>query len=387
MKKNVLIGLTGSIAAYKTCELIRLFKKAGFDVKTVATEASLLFIGEKTLETLSNNPVYCDIFQKRGETEHISLADWADIFVIAPASANTISKITAGVADNLLTSVTCAYLGKNKPLFIAPAMNEGMWNNVFVRENVSKLKEAGVKIIDPVKGSLACGYEGTGKMEEPDKIFGAAFDYLIDKKNKKIVVTSGGTKEKIDPVRFITNASSGKTGAALADCAYARGYEVVLITTAKAEKPYKVINVQTAYEMQKALYEEFKSADYLFMTAAVSDFKVKNYVNSKIEKSEIKNDSYSVELSLNPDILKNIGAVKKENQKVIGFSLTTQNTIEIAKEKLKNKNCDFIVANEPDTALDGDTSEVWVIDKNEKITKIEKAKKSEVANSILEIVL
>lgn len=387
LNKNILIGLTGSIAAYKTAELIRHFKKAGANVKVVATESSLLFIGEKTLETLSDNPVFVDMFQKRLETGHISLADWADLFVIAPISANSISKIATGIADNLLTSIACAYLGSKKPLFIAPAMNVGMWNNPFVQENIQKLKAVGVQIINPIEGELACGYNGIGKMDEPVNIFNFVKNSLIEKKNKKIVITSGGTKEYIDPVRFITNASSGKMGNALADVAYELGYDVTLISTVDVEKPYTVIQVDTAQNMLSSVEKEFKDADYLIMASAVADFKIKNYKDQKIKKSDIKNDSYTIELSLNTDILKYIAQNKKEGQKVIGFSLTTENTIEIAKEKLANKNCDFIVANEAKTALNKDTNEVWVIDKSGKITKIDNAAKDKIAKSILEIVL
>lgn len=387
MTKNVLIGLTGSIAAYKTAELIRLFKKEGMEVKVVSTESGLLFLGEKTLETLSNNPVYVDTFQKHLETKHISLADWADVFVIAPISANSISKIAAGIADNLLTSIVCAYLGKNKPLFIAPAMNDGMWNNPIIKENILKLKNIGVNVIEPINGFLACGSEGTGKMEEPNIIFEKVKNSLIEKKNKKIVVTAGGTREYIDPVRFISNSSSGKMGISLADSAYNMGYDVSLITTVNVKKPYNVIPVETAEDMLNKTKEEFLNADYLIMAAAVSDFRVKNIKNSKIEKSEINNGSYNVELVLNPDILKNIAQIKKENQKVIGFSLSTENLVEIAKRKLNEKSLDFIVANEAKVALNKDTNEVLVIDKNENITKIGPYKKEEIAKLILEIVL
>lgn len=387
MTKNVLIGLTGSIAAYKTAELIRLFKKEGMEVKVVSTESGLLFLGEKTLETLSNSPVYVDTFQKHSETKHISLADWADVFVIAPISANSISKIAAGIADNLLTSIVCAYLGKNKPLFIAPAMNDGMWKNPIIKENILKLKNIGVNVIEPINGFLACGSEGTGKMEEPNIIFEKVKNSLIEKKNKKIVVTAGGTREYIDPVRFISNSSSGKMGISLADSAYNMGYDVSLITTVNVKKPYNVIPVETAEDMLNKTKEEFQNADYLIMAAAVSDFRVKNIKNSKIEKSEINNGSYNVELVLNPDILKNIAQIKKENQKVIGFSLSTENLVEIAKRKLNEKSLDFIVANEAKVALNKDTNEVLVIDKNENITKIGPYKKEEIAKLILEIVL
>lgn len=386
MNKNILIGITGSIAAYKTCELIRLFKKSDFNVKVVITEAGRQFIGEKTLETLSENPVYYDVFQKNNETKHISLADWADVFIIAPISANSISKIANGIADNLLTSISCAYLGKNKPFFIAPAMNEGMFFNIFVQENILKLEDIGVNIIKPNEGYLACGYNGYGRMEEPNNIF----DFVLNtfKSNgKKIVITAGGTKEYIDPVRFITNSSSGKMGVSLADNAYKMGYDVTLISTFKIQKPYKTILSESADEMLSSVEEEFENADYLIMAAAVSDFKINNFKNSKIRKSEIKNDSYSIELGLNPDILKYVAQNKRENQKVIGFSLSTENVIEIGIEKLKEKACDFIIANEAKTTLNKDNAEVWVIDKNENITKIENAPKTDVAKRILEIVL
>lgn len=386
MNKNILIGITGSIAAYKTCELIRLFRKSGFNVKVVMTEAALQFIGEKTLETLTNNPVYYDMFQKYDETKHISLADWADIFVVAPISANTISKFAYGIADNLLTSIFCAYFGKNKPVFIAPAMNEGMFFNIIIQENILKLEELGVNVIYPIKGSLACGYEGWGKMVEPVEIYNTVLK-SFKTNGKKIVITAGGTKEYIDPVRFITNASSGKMGLALADVAFNMGYDVTLISTFKVEKPYKTILSESADEMLSMVEEEFENADYLIMAAAVSDFKINNFKNSKIRKSEIKKDVYKIELSLNPDILKYIAQNKKENQKVIGFSLATEDIIETGIEKLKDKACDYIIANEAKTSLNKDDTEVWVIDNNENVTKIEHAPKIDIAKKILEIVL
>ena len=385
--KNILIGITGSIAAYKTCEIIRLFKKSGYDVKTVVTEAALQFIGKKTLETLTNNPVYFDMFQDRMETEHISLADWVNAFVIAPISANSISKIANGIADNLLTSIACAYLGKNKPLYIAPAMNEGMWSNIFVQENIMRLKDAGVKIINPVEGELACGYVGIGKMETPENIFAAVNSDVRPKNNKKVLITSGGTREYIDPVRFITNASSGKMGKALADCAYKMGYDVVFVTTNNIQAPYKTILAESADEMMAVVEQEFQDSDYLIMAAAVSDFKVENYKSSKIRKSEIKNGSYNIELNQNIDILKCIARTKSDSQKVIGFSLATENVIEIGIEKLEDKNCDYIIANEAQTSLNSEDTEVWVIDKDKNITPLEKAPKEIIAQEILEIVL
>lgn len=381
--KNILIGLTGSIAAYKTAELIRLLKKEGANVKVVPTESSLLFIGEKTLETLSCSRVYFDTFERYSEVEHISLAEWADLFVIAPMSANTLSKIASGIADNLLTSLACAYIGKKKPLLIAPAMNEGMWLNPFVQENVKKLEVSGVDVIYPDEGFLACNTSGIGRMQEPKVIFEEIFKKLRPEKNKKILVTAGGTKEKIDPVRFLTNASSGKTGTLIADLAYKMGYDVTLVSTFDIKRSYPVIKAEKAEEMFEVLKKEFPLNDYLFMAAAVSDFKVREYSNSKIRKKE----NYTIELDLNPDILKNIGQIKTPKQKIIGFSLTTDNTIETAKEKLKSKNCDYIIANEPQDALNSDCNQVWIIDKEDNITKIEKTSKENVAKSILELVL
>ncbi len=383
--KNVLIGLTGSIAAYKTCEMVSLFKKSGANVKVVMTDSASLFVGEKTFETLTGNPVYIDMFQKKMETGHISLADWADIFIIAPISANTISKIAQGVADNLLTSLACAYLGKNKPFFVAPAMNEGMWKNPFVSQNIEKLKTAGVYVVEPVVGNLACGYTGIGKMENVSVIFDFVKSKLRTSNGKKVLITSGGTKEYIDPVRFISNDSSGKMGNALADCAYEMGYDVVLISTYEINKPYSVIVRKTAEDMQKAVFEEFKNSNYLIMASAVSDFKVE-MKKSKIRKSDIKNGSYNIELQLNPDILKSVGQIKKEGQRVIGFSLSTEDTLEIGAQKLKDKNCDFIIANEAKTSLNSDNAEVWVIDKNG-VKKLEYQNKKDIARAILEIVL
>ncbi len=392
--KKILLGLTGSIACYKTCELIRMLTKAGASVKTVISPSTLEFIGEKTLETLSNSPVYINQFAPKQSTEHISLADWADLFVIAPITANTISKIASGIADNLIASVFNAYLGSKKPVIIAPAMNTGMLNNPFVQKNINALKNEGIKIAETETGQLACGYEGNGKMAGVEKIYDLILKTLCPESissdltpKKKILVTTGGTKEWIDPVRFISNASSGRMGLCLADCAHSMGYDVELISTVEFQKrlPYKITIVNSTLDMLNKIKEKFKTADYLIMAAAVSDFRPKTQAEQKISKKQDEN--LTLELVQNPDILQEIGKIKTENQKTIGFSLGTQNILETAKAKLEAKNADFIIANEAKTALNTDENEVWIIDKAGNTCHIEKNSKENVAKAILERVL
>jgi len=392
--KKILLGLTGSIACYKICELLRMLTKAGARVKTVLSPAALEFIGPKTLETLSNSPVYLDLFAKKEATEHISLADWADLFVIAPITANTISKFASGIADNLITSVFNAYLGSKKPAIIAPAMNSGMLKNPFVQKNIISLQNEGAKIVKTEVGQLACGYEGDGKMASVQKIYDLIIETLCpamvlnsSTQKKKILVTTGGTKEPIDPVRFISNESSGRMGLCLADCAYAMGYDVELISTVNFKKslPYKITIVNSTLNMFDVVKEKFKTADYLIMAAAVSDYRVKNPAAQKISKE--KTESLTLELVQNPDILAEMGKIKTENQRTIGFSLSTENLLETAKAKLTRKNADFIIANEAKTALNTDENEVWIIDKAENTCHIGKNSKENVAKAILERVL
>lgn len=392
--KKILLGLTGSIACYKICSLIRMLIKAGANIKVVVSPSAFEFVGYKTLETLSNNPVYSNQFAPKGSTEHISLADWADLFVIAPITANTVSKFASGIADNLITSVFNAYLGSKKSVIIAPAMNTGMLNNPFVQKNINALKNEGVKTVETEVGELACGYKGDGKMASVEKIYDAILEILYPERNsgnltkkKKILVTTGGTKEWIDPVRFISNASSGRMGLCLADCAYFMGYDVELISTIdfKRQLPYKVTIVNSTLEMFKEVEEKFKTADCLIMAAAVSDFRPKTPAVEKISKNE--NENLTLELVQNPDILQEMGKIKKEGQKTIGFSLATQNVLETAKTKLHKKNADFIIANEAKVALNTDENEVWILDKAGNTCHIEKNSKDNVAKAILERVL
>ncbi len=392
--KNILIGLTSSISCYKTCELIRKLIKNGARVKTVISPATLEFIGEKTLETLSDNKVYCDTFSKSRSTEHINIADWADLFVIAPITANTISKFASGIADNLITSTFNAYLGLKKPVIIAPAMNTGMLHNPFVQNNIKRLQNEGVKIVESETGQLACGTVGDGRLADVEKIYEKILENFHPERTsdqmttkKRILLTMGGTKEPIDPVRFISNASSGRMGLCLADCARSMGYDVEIISTVKVEnRPYKITYVNSALEMLDAVEKNFKNADYLIMAAAVADYRVKNPCSTKLSK-ENTGESVTLELVQNPDILKNMGKIKKENQKTIGFSLGTKNLVETAKAKLQAKNADFIIANEAKVALNTDENEVWIIDKGGNTVHIEKSSKENVAKAILERVL
>ena len=385
--KNILIGITSSIAAYKIYELIRKYKKNGYEVKVVLSKNALNFVSVLVLESLTNNKVYSEQFAPREDVEHIALADWADVFVLAPASANTISKISAGIADNLLTSVVCAYIGSKKPFLIAPAMNTNMWENPIIQENIKKLEKLNIEIADPENGFLACGTEGKGRLANINLIYEKSLRLLFqNKKNnsKKIVITIGGTREKIDTVRFITNASSGKMGHSLALWAYYLGYDVTAIATVEAEAPYKQIKVNSADEMYHALLQH--DFDYLIMAAAVSDFKVQNYSENKISKENIKGDMLELKLTKNIDIVQTIAKNKKENQKIIGFCLADNNIIEIAKQKLENKKLDFIIANDVKTALNTQKNKVTIIEKSGKIVDIGLDYKENIARKILEVV-
>lgn len=379
---NVLIGITGGIAAYKICELVRDFKKIGANVKVVMSPNALEFVGAKTFETLSGNEVYFDQFKAITSTKHISLADWADLFVVAPLTANTLSKFANGICDNLLTSIFCASLGKKIPTILAPAMNEGMWRNTFVQENIAHLRTANCEIIEPENGYLACGVDGIGRLAGVDVIFEKCMEKLSENRpllGKKILITAGGTREHIDPVRFISNCSSGKMGLALADVAHNLGADVELIATFDVSRDYKVTQVESASDMHLAVEKSFPDCNCLIMAAAVADYRAAEVCPSKIQKSE----KLTLELVKNTDILKMCGA-KKTNQKVIGFCLSTENVIENAKRKLAEKNCDFIIANEAKTALGTDESEIWIVGRE--VRKIEKNSKVNLAKKILELI-
>ncbi len=387
--KHILIGITGGIAAYKICTLIRDFKKSGAEVKVICTPNSLNFVTKLTLQNLSQNEVYIQEFDvKNWKPEHISLADWADIMLIAPATANTISKIAQGIADNLLTSVACAF---SKKIIIAPAMNVNMWNNPSVQANLKTLHKRGIEYLPPENGFLACGYVAKGRLCSLEKIYNAveeALNYSDSLKGKKVVITSGGTIEEIDPVRYISNYSSGKMGLALAKSAYDMGAEVVLISTKDFDCPFKLVKVKSALDMQKAVVEEYNSTDYIIMAAAVADYRIKNFSKQKIKKG--LEETITLEFVKNPDILAELSNKKSENEIkpiIVGFCAESENLIENAREKIARKGCDYLVANDisrKDIGFGSDENEVTILNKNGEIKKLEKASKNVIAREILE---
>lgn len=387
--KTVLIGISGGIAAYKICELIRMYKRANAEVLVVCTPNALNFVTKLTLENLSKNPVAVEEFNvEKFNPEHISYADKADIMVIAPATANTISKIATGVCDNLLTSIACAF---TKPMIIAPAMNCNMWENPIIQQNLSKLN---VEILEPESGYLACGYEGKGRLCSLDKIFDKTVEILNAKRlnGKKFVITSGGTIEEIDPVRYISNYSSGKMGLALADVAKNLGADVTLITTCNVERKYNIVKVKSAQEMKNAVEAEFNNADCIIMAAAVADYRVKERASQKVKKTA--DDEITLTLVKNPDILKEL-CLKKQNKiantdeelpLIIGFCAESENLIANAKEKIVKKGCDYLIANDisrKDIGFSSDFNEVTILDKNGGMKKLEKADKKTIAKEIL----
>jgi len=386
--KNILIGITGGIAAYKICELIRMFKYVNANVKVVCTPNALHFVTKTTLQSLTQNEVATIEFEiENFKPEHISYADEADIMIIAPATANTISKMASGICDNLLTSIICAF---KKPVMIAPAMNTGMWENKIIQKNIEILKDMGYLIMEPEDGFLACGISGKGRLCELDKIYDKACEVLTGTKiasKGKIVITSGGTMEDIDPVRYLSNYSSGKMGEALADEASNRGYETVLISTKDVKKPYNVLKVKSAIDMQQAVEKEFNNAICVIMAAAVADYRAKEIQEQKIKKTS--EDTLTLELVKNPDILKELSH-KKTTQTVVGFCAESENLINNAQEKLKTKGCDFLVANDisrSDIGFGSDYNEVTVFSNIGDNIHIERATKKEIASKILDIVL
>ena len=392
--KKILIGITGGIAAYKICELIRMFKRAGAEIAVIPTPNALHFVTKLTLQTLSQNNVYTDEFEINDyKPEHIALSDDADILIIAPATANTISKLANGICDNLLTSVTCAF---KKPVFLAPAMNNNMWDNPIIRQNIEKLKNIGYEILEPENGFLACGSEGTGRLCSLDTIFNTIQSALLQEKKltgKKVLVTSGGTIEEIDAVRYISNYSSGKMGYALASKAYDEGAEVTLVTTTDVEdERFNIIKVKSAEDMLKAVSSELQRQNLLFMAAAVADFRVKERQNQKIKKDE-NIDELTLNLVKNPDILKTICEKKRDkNLKtvIVGFCAESENLIANAKEKIVQKGCDYLVANDisrTDIGFGSYENEVSVLFKNGDIRKLEKTSKYIIAEKIINMVI
>lgn len=345
--KSVVLGVTGGIAAYKALELVSRLKKQNIDVDVAMTKSAQEFVTPLSFQSLSQNPVITDMFDepKAFEIAHISLAQKADVFAVVPATANMIGKIANGIADDWISTSIMATKAK---VLIAPAMNTQMYASPMVQENIEKLKKLGFTFVKPGAGRLACGDVGEGKLALVDDIFDEIMKLLYPKKDyegKKVIVTAGGTEAPVDPVRVLTNRSSGKMGMALAKALRDRGAEVILITgniTCSAPQGVKQIQALTNEAMDRAVNEHFDSADLVFMAAAVSDFKVKEVAKDKIKKEE---SSLMLELVKDKDILKGLGE-KKKNQILIGFAAESQNLEEYAADKLTRKNLDFIAAND-----------------------------------------
>lgn len=385
--KNVLLGVTGGIAAYKAAYLASALKKEGADVQVVMTENAAQFITPLTFETLTGNPVYTDTFKREAgfDVAHISLAKKADIAVIAPATANILAKLACGIADDMLTT-TC--LALECPVFAAPAMNTAMYKNKVTQQNIEKLKELGVFFIEPGEGLLACGDTGAGRMAEPDEIIAALFAHTskkLDFADVRMLITAGPTEEAIDPVRYLTNRSSGKMGYALAKEALERGALVTLVSgpvCIESPKGARVIGVNSAEEMYKAVMDHKKNTDVIIKCAAVADYTPVRISKNKIKKGE----SFTLELKATRDILNELGS-GKNSVFLVGFAAETDHVIAYAKKKLKEKNIDMIVANdvsETGVGFDSDNNEVTVLHRDGRETNFAAASKGTIAGHILD---
>ena len=385
--RKIVLGITGGIAAYKAAELVRELVREEAEVHVVMTRSAQAFITPLTFQTLSGNPVTTELFNLIAESEigHIALADRADLLAIAPATANIIGKIAAGIADDMLTTIV---LATQAPVLMAPAMNVHMWENKICQENIQKLRSHGYHFIDPEAGELACGYEGKGRLAEIPAIVEEIRSLLSPKdfSGERVLVTAGPTEEPIDPVRFLSNRSSGKMSFALARAARRRGAEVTLISgpTSLAVPPQmKHIPVRSAVQMREAVMGHLESASVLIMAAAVSDYRPKQRALGKIKKSA---PEAVVELELNPDILAEAGSHKK-SQILVGFAAETENLLASSREKLKQKNLDLIVANDvtlPGAGFGVDTNIVKIIDRDGKVGELPLMAKEDLADRILD---
>ena len=390
--KHIVIGISGSIAAYKIATLVRLLRKAEASVQVIMTQEATQFITPLTLSTLSNNPVFVEYYdQKTGEwNNHVHIAESADLILIAPATANTLAKCAQGICDNLLQAV---YLSAKSKVFLAPAMDLDMWIHPSVKNNIQLLQSYGNVIIPPGKGDLASGLVGEGRLAEPEEIFQFIQDDFESNKplsGKKALVSAGPTYEAIDPVRFIGNHSSGKMGYAIAKELSKLGAEVTLVSGPTAlitPEGVKRINIQSAAEMWDACSKYFGQADITVMSAAVADYTPTEVADQKIKK---KAEDFSISLKKTTDILASLGAKKTEKQTLVGFALETNNELENAIGKLKRKNLDFIVLNSMQDKGAGfahDTNKITVINKKEEILSFDLKSKEEVAKDICALIL
>jgi phosphopantothenoylcysteine decarboxylase/phosphopantothenate--cysteine ligase len=389
--KKILLGITGSIAAYKSILLVRLFVKAGATVRVVMTEAAKSFVSPLVLSTLSGEKVLTGLFEEDTWANHVMLGRWADVMLVAPLSCNTLAKMATGQCDSLLLA---AYLSATCPVVVSPAMDEDMWLHPATKRNLGLLKQYGNAIIPVEKGELASGLIGEGRMAEPETIvqyLGEHFFRTNELAGKKVLITAGPTYEPIDPVRFIGNRSSGKMGFALAEAFYERGAEVVLVTgpvnVQLRFKGIQVTRVQTAQEMYDACMAEFGGVDIAVLSAAVADYRPGVVAEEKIKK---KGDEMDIRLVKTKDILKSLGEIKKDSQLLVGFALETNNERENALHKMQSKNTDMIVLNSLRDANAGfghDTNKVSVFKKNGQAIETGLASKHKIAEEIVKIII
>lgn len=387
--KKILLCVTGGIAVYKAAALTSKLTQAGADVRVILSESAAKFVAPLTFQALSRNDVYTDTFDEKDSTKiaHIDLADWADLIIVAPATANIIGKLANGIADNMISTTL---LAATSPVWIAPAMNVHMYQHPAVVRNMEVLSQFGYHYIEPGEGYLACGYVGKGRLEEPETIVSKVVQYFNEQSGelngKTILITAGPTREKIDPVRYITNFSSGKMGYAIAEEAVKAGAKVILVSgpvTLTPPSGADVVKVESAEDMYQAVISRFGEADVVVKTAAVADYRPKTYSDHKIKK---QSDGQVIELERTKDILLQLGKIK-DNQLLIGFAAETNNVDEYARKKLENKNADMIVANnigEEGAGFDIDTNIVTFYKKNGEITKWPLLSKKEVAQKIID---
>ena len=388
--KKIVLGVTGGIAVYKAVDLVSRLRKAGCEVRVVMTEHAQQFVTPLTFKEISGNAVATSMWNANQEfnVEHIALANWADAFLVAPATANILAKMACGLADDLLSTTL---LAAQAPIVVCPAMNTGMYQNPATQENIAKLQERGVTVMPPAVGHLACGTSGPGRLPEPQQIveFMSAFfaGREGDLRGLRVLVTAAGTREPIDPVRYVGNRSSGKMGYAVAQMAAERGADVLLISgpsALAAPTNVRVVNVETTNEMLEACLAAYGDVDIVIKAAAVADYRPRDVADQKIKKKT--DDALTVVMDKNPDILKTLGA-KKEQQVLVGFAAETQNLLANAREKVVKKNLDMIVANDVTAAgagFNSDTNIVKFLFANGDVRELEQMPKVDVANKILD---
>lgn len=391
--KKIVLGVTGGIAVYKAVDLVSRLRKQGAEVRVVMTEHAQEFVTPLTFKEISGNKVAVSMWESNQEfnVEHIALANWADVFVVAPATANILAKMVCGIADDLLSTTL---LAAQAPIIVCPAMNTGMYENPATQENIAKLQQRGITVMPPAVGMLACGTSGAGRLPEPQHIVDFIKEFIAkregDMRGLKVLVTAAGTREPIDPVRFVGNRSSGKMGYAIAQAAAERGADVLLVTgpSALAVPPnVKACKVETTAEMLDACLKAYESVDIVIKAAAVADYRPHDVADQKIKKKT--DDALTVVMDKNPDILKELGS-RKKHQILVGFAAETQNLLENAREKVVKKNLDMIVANDVTAAgagFNADTNIVKFLFPDGKVCSLEQMPKTEVAAKLLDTVM